>query len=214
LIGKYIPLQIPLLMGDEGKVPSSANNTVINNMLMGGGRVLSIGSTVFDNTLVANNTIVNASTSYSAPYTVRIGSGSYSNAMFQNNIIIQEGTVPIAVNAASGISFTNNNWSKTPPSSCQGTKSIISDPKIAKTGSTGPGSLTAAYFKFISDSPSRDAGVAISGISKDYFGTARPQGGAVDIGAYELGGETTTSTSSTSTSSTPPAAPSGLKVAP
>lgn len=43
-----------------------------------------------------------------------------------------------------------------------------------ETIAISPGSLAA------------DAGVAISGLTSDQLGTARPQGGAVDVGAYEL----------------------------
>jgi hypothetical protein len=53
------------------------------------------------------------------------------------------------------------------------------DPKLVTPGSD---------FSLQSSSPAIDRGVTISGLTRDYNGTARPQGGAFDIGAYEYVG--------------------------
>ena len=45
--------------------------------------------------------------------------------------------------------------------------------------------------RLLSDSPLIDAGTNISSVSKDYYGTSRPQGSAFDIGAVEYNGGTT-----------------------
>jgi hypothetical protein len=51
------------------------------------------------------------------------------------------------------------------------------DPKFADPA--------AFDFHLRSDSPGIDAGIALSGVGADYDGRVRPQGGRVDIGAYE-----------------------------
>jgi hypothetical protein len=51
------------------------------------------------------------------------------------------------------------------------------DPKFANPA--------AFDFHLRSDSPAIDAGLALPGVDADYDGRVRPQGGRVDIGAYE-----------------------------
>jgi hypothetical protein len=62
------------------------------------------------------------------------------------------------------------------------TASISADPKFASIGSRD--------FHLLSGSPAIDAGIAISGLTTDIEGTARPQGSANDLGAYEFGSAT------------------------
>ncbi len=73
------------------------------------------------------------------------------------------------------------------------TSSINLDPKFASIGSRD--------FHLLSGSPAIDAGVAISGLTTDIEGTARPQGSGIDVGAYEFGSATIVR----------PAAPTNLK---
>ena len=56
--------------------------------------------------------------------------------------------------------------------------SRVVDPQYATT--TGGTPLTLK-----DGSPARNTGVATSLVSRDYLGTARPQGGTIDVGAYE-----------------------------
>ena len=56
-----------------------------------------------------------------------------------------------------------------------------SDPLLVNAGSTTP-----TDYAITSSSPAKDVGVTVSEVTDDYSGTARPQGGAYDIGAFEL----------------------------
>jgi PKD repeat protein len=179
----YVAFQISILIGDERDVPSR-RNTFINNVAMGGGYVLSLGSGALEDCIIANNTLVNAYRPDGPAYTLRIGKGTYTNVLFQNNIIVQESTAEIAVNAASGINFVHNIWSRTPPTSVRGTGDIVADPKFVKAGNIGPGDLTAAYFAIRSDSSAKDAGRALPTVTDDYYG--KPRSTTPDIGAIEI----------------------------
>lgn len=53
------------------------------------------------------------------------------------------------------------------------------DPKLVN--------LAGGDYRGNADSPCRDAGDNISGVNEDYYGTPRPQGNGVDIGAHEIG---------------------------
>ncbi|UCE43346.1 MAG: PKD domain-containing protein [Candidatus Aminicenantes bacterium] len=112
--------------------------------------------------------------------------GNYTNARFLNNIILQEDEIPLATNDSRGVTFGNNIWSKTPPSDCRGSGDIIADPKLAKTGPTGPGSLKPEWFKILENSPAKDRAKVLSEVIEDFFRT--PRGNKPDIGAIELPG--------------------------
>ncbi len=173
-----------ILMGDE-RLFNSSDNTVINNLCLGGERNISIGKNVFENGLVANNTFVNASATGGAETTsVRIGAGRYTNARFLNNIILQEDGAELCELDASGVTFGNNNWSRTPRSECQGAGDIIGNPQLAKTGPTGPGTLTPGWFKLLENSPAKDRARVLREVIEDFFKT--PRGSAPDIGAHEI----------------------------
>jgi hypothetical protein len=59
------------------------------------------------------------------------------------------------------------------------------DPKIVSQGSGGSSRCIGCNFNIQSTSAARDAGVS-TGVGVDLLGTARPQGSAYDIGAYEF----------------------------
>jgi len=176
----------------------ASNLTIVNNFLMGGFVNLETDSnlTQLTNVTIANNTIVNArgdlSSGYNMGVYIRPDLTSFSNSVFTNNIVVEEasGRIPISVPSSHpGLTFSHNNWNKTPAVSAQGTGDVISDSKIAKTGSTGPGQLTGEYFKILADSPARDNGSTIFSVTDDFFGKNRPVGIYPDMGGYEYGGE-------------------------
>ena len=57
---------------------------------------------------------------------------------------------------------------------------------------TNPSFVDAATsnFNLLTTSPAIDAGVTLSSVTTDFKKTSRPQGGAYDIGAYEVGSDT------------------------
>ena len=183
-IQKYVN-QNCILMGDEKHNPASSDNTVINNIAMGGHRNFAAGAGELTNGLVANNTFVNASnTPGKSVFNVLIYAGTSSNARFENNIILQDDSAAIAINSASGIAFSYNNWSRTPPSNCQGSGDVIGDPQLAKVGLTGPGLLAPGWFRILRSSAARDRAKILNKVNMDIFKT--PRGRHPDIGAYEI----------------------------
>jgi len=175
LVGQYVN-EVALLIGDEGETFPSRDNTFINNLIAGGETYnVSIGSNTFEGGLFANNTIANAIGSYG----VRIGRGAYSNARFENNIVLQEGSIPIGINLSTGITFGYNNWSKRPPGNMRGTNDIVSNPLLAETGAL----YTPDWFKLTSSSPASDHALYLPEVTEDYWQNLR--GNPPDMGAHE-----------------------------
>ena len=169
------------VFGDEGGVPVSSDNIAINNLVMGGARAFSCCTGAVNN-VIANNTFVNAWASGIA--TVQLwGSGSYSNAVFQNNIIHQDGALTIALWAAPGLRHSRNLWSKLPRSAALASDDIVTDPGLAKTGPILPGQLAADWFKLLPTSPAIDKGTPVPAVNEDFFRTLRDT--LPDIGAHE-----------------------------
>jgi hypothetical protein len=114
----------------------------------------------------------------------KILEGAHSGARVENNIIVQEDGSPMAlVVPTEGIAFDHNLWSKTPPSHVSGPGDVIGDPRLLKAGPTGPGALTADWFKLTDNSPAIDKAVPLAGVTADFFGNSR--GESPDIGAHE-----------------------------
>ncbi len=178
-------LQCGIMMGDEKYNPKSSNNTIINNLCIGnklnfywwpgnqGGGMVSA--------TIANNTFVNSV--YRAGIDIR--SGSHSNSQFRNNIVVQEGSLPVAsVGTKSGFIFSNNLWSKTAPTNVTGGGDVVGDPLISKTGRILPAELKPDYFKITAASPAVNSAVVLMNVKDDYFGSIRDN--QPDIGAHEF----------------------------
>jgi len=134
------------------------------------------------NNVIAHNTFVNAWASGIA--TVQLwGSGSYSNALFQNNLIQQDGSLAIARWAAPGLRQVRNLWSKSPRSPALGPDDIVTDPGLARVGVILPGQLTADWFRLLPSSPAIDKGTPVPLVKDDFFKTVRDT--FPDVGAHE-----------------------------
>ncbi|MDD5268875.1 MAG: right-handed parallel beta-helix repeat-containing protein [Methylococcales bacterium] len=172
-----------LAMADEvSTVPRSANNTVINNFIYNAiFQAFSwtlVPNSGLKNVLIANNTIVDGGL-----FTGNGGSQSIvnTNSRIQNNIITGNNS---KVPSNSGITFSNNNWSTTPPLAASSTD-VVGDPQIARTGTTTQGTLIPDYFKISSESsPVIDAALPINKVTKDFFQVVR--GTYPDIGGHEF----------------------------
>ena len=167
---------------------ASANNTVMNNIFLNENGQTSVAQiSLFSwtgvtgsgwvNGLFANNTLVNG----------EIATGPINTAsQIENNIFYRNdsgvlGNIP----KTSGLSFNTNLWFYPPPSNATGTSDVIADPRIALTGSTAAGQLTARYFSLLSSSPAIGAGTAINNVTGSYLITSN--GVAPNIGAYTSG---------------------------
>ena len=178
--------QAGIMLGDENYTPPSSDNTIINNLVMGCynnvnyWRGLRGGGLV--NVLIVNNTFVNAIGNAN----LKIGDGTHTNSVIQNNVFMQQDSVPIALvmSQTNGIRFSYNLWSKPPPAFLQGVSDVIGDPQLLGVGPAGPGQLSANWFRLMPDSPARNAAAPVPIVSVDYFGN--PRGLSPTIGAIEL----------------------------
>jgi parallel beta-helix repeat protein len=187
-----------LAIADEDQFNDSLYShgyTITNNLMMGcsvnfafwGPSLIHTGSGL-SGSLIANNTMVNAVSNNSTPKAIEFDKGLYTGARFINNIVIQNtGSLIYFDSSINGaLTFSNNLWSATPPSSVKSSTDIIGDPMLTKSGTFSPGTLTPNYFMLQSGSPTIDKGVALTEISTDFFNVVRPQGTAYDIGAHEF----------------------------
>lgn len=174
-------LGVPIPLGPQGKRYPSSDNTFLNNLAMGCNNNLAAGKSAITNNLFAYNTFVNATGTRREPSSIIFFGSTASNVRFMNNIIVQEGNRPIAINVGSGIFFSNNLWSKAPPTNTVGKGDVIGDPQFAKTGTLAPGQLTADYFRILSTSPARNNALQLEETDTDFFMEAR--GALPDIGA-------------------------------
>jgi parallel beta-helix repeat protein len=180
-------------MQDENQTPASANIDVVNNLVTGCETNFTwypyTSDSSMQDILIADNTFVD-STGGSSTAAVQIAAPvgiAHSGTRIIDNIIVEggSGTIGRIGQPSAGITFSNNIWSKTPPSAMLGTQSLVADPLVTRSATLAPGKLTGKYFTVTGSSPAIDAGVTLAGVSADYFGTSRPQGAAPDIGGYE-----------------------------
>jgi hypothetical protein len=169
-----------ITLADEvSTVPRSANNTIINNFIYNANfsafSWTQVANSGLNNVLIANNTIVDGN--------LLTGSGGNivnTNSQIRNNIILGTNS---AVPSKSGITFSSNNWATTPSLAATSTD-IAGDPRIARSGTTTPGTLTSAYFKLSGSSPVIDTATPLNAVPKDFYQVAR--GTAPDIGGHEF----------------------------
>jgi hypothetical protein len=188
-----------------GAVPTngligSRDVTFRNNVVVGGLRLLGFGDEplqTFSNIKIQHNTFFGAQ-----PGTYAAGSGCVYNAMtnlsnltLENNLFFDASGRVVASApgwaATIGTSVIRNNlWSHTPPVALQGTGDVV-NVAVGLTNSSyapsGPWPSTSTFdteaFKLTATSPALGAGATGTGVSTDFFGTARPT--TPDIGAHE-----------------------------
>lgn len=117
------------------------------------------------------------------------------NGLFQNNLFLSEGSQTNMYDT-SGASVSGANNLYYAASGTFGGGSFPGDifdknPQVISLGSGGGAQCIGCNFNIQGTSPAKDAGVT-TGIAIDLLGTARPQGAAYDIGAYEIVSGTTT----------------------
>lgn len=187
----YVSSQNCIFLGDEGRPPASGGNTVVNNLCLGGDRGLLGSGEVLGGVLIAHNTFVNAFSRLerSESACVYFTAGRSAGGRFVNNIVLQDGRVPVSHLEAGGVRFDHNAWSRKPVRGCRGEGDVVRDAKLARSGLSGPGALTAAWFDLLPDSPAIDAAAALEAVTDDHRG--RPRAGKPDLGGIEAGGRPT-----------------------
>ena len=132
------------------------NNQFYNNLVYGSWNGVRVWSNA-DDTLIANNTIYG-----NLGYGIKVDSPNVDRARIVNNLVWGNGEAQIVDEGTNTVMEAN----------------LESDPLVTNAG--------GADFRLLSTSPARDAGVAVAGVTTDFFGTPRPQGGRYDIGAHEF----------------------------
>jgi len=180
--------KVGLMMGQEygSSLQINVKNIqVINNLFYGNHRNLfwytgDIPGAGMTNVLFANNTFVNGSgDSSGGNANIILDEGVNSNVRFMNNIVQQDNSLPlISIEDFSGISHSYNLWSKNPGFSL-GTGEIITDPKLAKSGTP----FEAGWYELSGTSPARNNAIPLVEVTLDY--RSRTRGTDPDIGAME-----------------------------
>ncbi len=184
-IQAFVSSQNCIFLGDEGKPPDSSGNTVVNNLCLGGDRGFLGSGEVLDGALIAHNTFADAFARLkrSESACVYFTAGRSSGARFVNNVIVQDGRVPVAHLEAAGVRFDHNAWSRRPVRGCRGAGDVVRDPMLARSGPSGPGALTAAWFELLPGSAAIDAAIPLASVADDHHG--RPRSEKPDLGGIE-----------------------------
>ncbi len=175
----------------------SRNLTFTNNVLTGALQCLVFTEwpgQQFSNITIANNTIYRSvgGTFPSGATCVRNEHTNLTNLTFRNNLIYDaDGRVCNEWNAMLGTNTVSHNlWSHAPPANISGSNQVVT---------TSPGLNNAGYgvsntfpavptfntdaFRILTNSPANDAGIALAGVTLDYFGNSRT---SADIGAHTV----------------------------
>ena len=166
-----------IMIGDEGDNASS-NITVINNISFNNNLNLALnrGTNPITNILIANNMFINSIETGGV-----ILRGYHQNVIFTNNIIQQDGDLPIITIALEPeVIFSYNLWSKTPPSEAIGEADFIGNPYLSQTGDP----YSPEWFMLTSLSPAIDGARALLEVRLDFFGNVREA--TPDMGAHEF----------------------------
>jgi hypothetical protein len=171
---------VGIMLGDEKYQPPSAHIKIFNNLAYNNHRNFywwrGVQGGGMNDVLIAYNTFVNSFDTAG----VVIGNGSHTSVRFYNNIIQQDGNLPIILASPSaGITYSNNLWSKTPVSNVISPADVIADPLLEKTGlPTDP-----QWFKLQAGSPAINKALPLTEVTRDFENFSR--GSQPDIGAME-----------------------------
>lgn len=173
--------QVGIMLGDETTTPVSMNIQIINNIVYHTDHNLwwwkcdSYNAGMI-NVVIANNSLINASQGAG----ITIAQGNHSNVIIQNNIIQQEGPLPVALIIANPeLDFAHNLWSKAPPAAAAGRGDILGSPGFERLGSP----YAPSWYSLAQGSAAIGRALALNDVTEDYFGDARD--GQPDIGADE-----------------------------
>ncbi len=178
----------------------SANNTIVNNILVNNNYAFYYGNYGRGGGL-KNVTFANNSIYLCRKEVFHVDSDSHSNTTFCNNISWQSsgGTQVVLPSTLAGMTFTHNLWYGGDIGAAWSNSDAYTDPKFVNAGGT-----SAADYKLQSGSPAHALGMTVSAVATDFFGTSRPA--TMDAGAAVYDAPATTPPVSTPTPpvSTPP----------
>ena len=193
--------------GYNGTKNPTERNTIVNNIVVNGRYGVFVGAyqggAPLKNTVIANNTFYAAQSEL-----IFIETSGHLNSTIANNIVVKTGgsAAMTWIPSPAGISFKNNLWYGGGAGNAAGTGDVNANPLLLNGGGT-----SANDYKLTASSPAINTGTSSGAPTSDYFGAARPQSGAFDIGAHEVGGSpvpTATPTRTPTAGPTPTAMPS------
>jgi len=176
-------------------VDTNSNNVTIKNNVfyrIEHGWGVQVYPSGVDSLAILNNTFVWPNP-YNTGHIILAASGAVTNLRIENNISYSPTTDFIYVYASSGFSGTvatnmifSGAVSSATPSGLTFKGNIPNtNPLFVNPGNATIDNLTMVNAALQSGSPAIDAGMTIADVTNDYVGTARPQGSAYDIGAFE-----------------------------
>lgn len=130
--------------------------------------------------LIANNTF-----SQAQGVALQLDAGPHPGTRIINNIVIQSNASVLELTEPStGLSFASNNWfGGGPPKEGESKDDILVSCQLPNITALNP-----VGFRLPASSPCRDKGTPEAGVAVDYFGTKRPYGARIDVGAHEFDG--------------------------
>lgn len=171
-----------IVIADEPRAQPMPNiGTIIRNNIVvrsyNGFRYGSYGQGNGLNTLqFIGNTIVDP-----AEHSVQIDKGkAHVGSLFAGNVFVSDRNHVYAPGGLAGITFQRNAWYGGAGNAQRGQGDVNGDPRLVNRAG-----LAATDFAFLAGSPLLNAWPDATGLTDDYAGLARPQGGVCDIGAWE-----------------------------
>lgn len=171
-----------IVIADEPRaVPMPNIGTIIRNNIVvrsyNGFRYGAYGQANGLNTLqFIGNTIVDP-----VEHSVQIDKGkAHVGSLFAGNVFLSDRNHVYAPGGIAGLAFQRNAWFGGAGNAQRGQGDVNGDPRLVNRAG-----LAASDFAFLAGSPLLNAWPDASGLTDDYAGLARPQGGVSDIGAWE-----------------------------
>jgi parallel beta-helix repeat protein len=168
-----------IMLGDESTQVIPHDYIITNNIVYNTNRNFywwaGYPEAIMDNVLISNNTFLNSIGTANCV----IQDASHVNVRWFNNIIEQDDDLTIFITSPIGITYSNNNWSKNPPSIALGSGDIIRNPLLSKTGNP----FIPSYYRLQVNSPVLNKGISLPEVTDDYFGNSRtiaPSMGAIE----------------------------------
>lgn len=196
-----------------------ANESAVNNIINNVGGIGIACTHACNNTIIANNTIINSGYGIRLGWSLSSPAGKTNNALIANNIIM--GNLNYALyqylpGIGTGNTFTHNVFFGNKTNGCsaptgsqplQCSSSLQINPQFLKYASLGTVKNGDIDVHLNPQSPAINAGTSIQSVISDFDNNPRPSGTSYDIGAFEY---TTTPLTPTSSTLPTPFACSGI----